>query len=488
MKAVGGWLALMLAVALFGMYAAAWAAARTLYFRDPLNQYDAAYGFTLPVHLVQAAHPGWPVLAAVWLALAILAIAGWQLARALGAASLPVSAAIACWLAIALALSFSAIVQSADVYYYVTFGRVYGVHGLNPYYLVKPLDVSGDAALAQVLGYVRNPPYSDPYGPLWTLLAGAFARPTASLTLFWQVWSYRMLAVLAGIATLGGAAHALRSLPAPERTRRVARLGLHPLFLYETAAGAHNEILMVAPAVWAFAIADELPLVAALLMGTSIAIKYLTVVALPFLLWRIAARSRSAGIIALIVALAVPALCFKPFWLGTGAFEAAAGHVNVVGMSPTWLLALPFFTAGLGNAPAFGVAVELPFLGTLTWPRFVQIILVAAFGAIAVVSFGRFMRDGRLAHLWRTLTAFFWASPIIHPWYLLMLTPAAAGRGRWASYAWWFCALIPLRYALEGVAAVPTFVLVGLTIVFLAGPVVIAVCGPSWEAAEAGTL
>jgi len=477
----------MLAVALFGMYAAAWAAARTLYFRDPLNQYDAAYGYTLPVHLVQAAHPGWPVLAAVWLSLAILAIGGWQLSRALAAASLPVSAAVVCSIAIALALSFSAIVQSADVYYYVTFGRVYGVHGFNPYYLVKPLDVSSDTALAQALGYLRNPPYSDPYGPLWTLLAGVFAKLTASLTLFWQVWSYRALAVLAGVATLGGTAYALRSLPAPERTRRVARLGLHPLFLYETAVGAHNEILMVAPAAWAFAIADELPLVAALLMGASIAIKYLSVVALPFLLWRVAARSRSAGIIALVIALAVPALCFKPFWLGTGALGAAAGHVNDLGMSPTWLAALPFFGAGLGNAPAFGIAVQLPFLGTLAWPRLVQLIFVAVFLVIAAISFGRFVRDGRLAHLWRTLTAFFWASPIIHPWYLLMLTPAAAGRGRWASYAWWFCALIPLRYALEGVAAVPAFVLVGLTIVFLAAPVVIAVYGPSWEGGEAGT-
>ncbi len=88
MKAVGGWLALMLAVAVGGMRAAAWAAAHTQYFRDPLNQYDAAYGYTLPVHLIQAAYPGWPVLAAVWLTLGLLAFAGWRLALALEPASL----------------------------------------------------------------------------------------------------------------------------------------------------------------------------------------------------------------------------------------------------------------------------------------------------------------------------------------------------------------------------------------------------------------
>ena len=482
MKAVVGWLVLTTAIALGGMKAAAWAAAQTQYFRDPLNQYDAAYGYTLPIHLVQAAHPGWPVLVAVWSTLVLLAFTGWKLARALEAAALPIGAALACSFAIALALSFSAIVQSVDVYYYVTFGRVYGVHGLNPYYLTKPFEVGGDTALAQVLGYVRNQPYNDPYVPLWTLMAGAFAKATAAFALSWQIWGYRMLAVIAGVATLAGIGRALRALPAPERTRRVALVGLHPLFLYETAVGGHNEILMVAPAVWAFAIAEELPLIAALLMGASIAVKYLSIVALPFLLWRIAARSRSAGIIALVVALGVPVLCFTPFWLGTGALNAAAGHVNTLGMSPTWLLALPFFAAGLAQAPAFGITIEMPLLGPLTWPRLVQLVLVGAFAVVAVWSFARFVREDRIAHVWRTLTAFFWASPIIHPWYLLMLTPAVAGRGRWQLYAWWFCALIPLRYVLEGVAGAATPVLVALTIVFLVGPIVIARYGSSWVA------
>ena len=482
MKAVAGWLAVMLVVAVAGMRTAAWAAAQTQYFHDPLNQYDAAYGYTLPVHLIQAAHPGWPILAAVWLTLALLGFAGFRLALALEGAALPFGAAIACSFAVALAFSFGVVVQSVDVYYYITFGLVYGVHGLNPYFLIKPFNVAGDTTLSQVLGYVHNPPYNDPYGPLWTLLAGAFGKAISALTLYWQVWAYRFVAIAAGVVTLAGVARALRSVSGPERTRRVALVGLHPLFLYETAVGAHNEILMVAPAVWAFAVVDELPLVAALLMGASIAIKYLSVVVLPFLLWRIAARSRVAGILALVIALGIPVLCFKPFWVGSAALNATAGHLNGLGMSPTWLLALPFFASDLGKMPAFGVPIELPYLGLLTWPRLVQLVVVAAFLVVAAWSFVRYMRDGCLAHVWRTLTAFFWASPIIHPWYLLMLTPAIAGRGRWAAYTWWFCALIPLRYVLETVAAAPTSVLVVLTILFLASPIIIALYGPPWEA------
>ena len=58
-------------------------------------------------------------------------------------------------------------------------------------------------------------------------------------------------------------------------------------------------------------------------MGASIAIKYLSIVVLPFLLWRIAVRSATAGIIGLIIALGVPALCYYPFRSGSGALNAA---------------------------------------------------------------------------------------------------------------------------------------------------------------------
>lgn len=490
MRAAAGWLALMLAAAVGGSFAAYAAAVRSDYFLDPVSGYNAAYGFTLPVHMVQAAHPGWPVLAVIWTMLAIFGFAGWKLAAALRMAGSAQALAIWGYVIIALALSFFAIVQSVDVYYYVTFGRVFGIHGLNPYFLTTPLQVPNDASLQQIFGYVKNPPYNDPYGPAWTLMAGFVAKASGALSLYWQVWVYRLIAIVAGVATLAGVRHALRAAPAAEQTQRTAVLAFHPLFLYETAVGAHNEILMVAPAVWAFALVDELPLVAALLMGVSIAVKYLTVIALPFLLWRAFVKSPAAGILGLALALAVPILCFKPFWVGSGALNAAAGHANVLGMSPTWLIAAPLFAAGLGSTPAFDGHVTLPLFGVPTWPRVVELTMLLAFVAVAIFSFARFVRHQSYADVWRTITAFLWASPIIHPWYLLMLAPATAGLGaartdRWAIYAWWFCALIPLRYVLEGVSGAPTSWLVALTAVFLVAPVVIALRAPASDTVAA---
>lgn len=465
MKAVLGWFAVMLATAIVGPLAAYHTALASDWFHDAMGLYDAAYGFSLPIHVVQSAHPGWPILFVIWTMLAVFGFAGWRLGLALSDAQASWGAALLIYLVLAIALSFSAVIQSVDVYYYVAFGRIFGVHGLNPYFLPKAFDAGGDTSLLQVLRYVKNPPYNDPYGPLWTLLAGALAKASVGLSLFWQVWSYRVFAVLAAATTLAGIAHALARLPRPQRAQAVARVAFHPLFLYETAVGAHNEILMVAPAVWAFAIVDDLPLVAALLMGASIAIKYMSVIALPFLLWRVFAKSAPAGAIALLIAVGLPVLCFKPFWVGGVALYATAGHINALGMSPTWLVAAPFFAAGMG--------------GTI-WPRAIQGAFVLAFLVVAAASFLRFTRVGRYADIWRTITAFLWASPIIQPWYLLMLAPAAAGADRWAVYAWWFCALIPLRYALEGVAGTPLWLLVILTLVILAVPVLLAFRLPTW--------
>ena len=46
----------------------------------------------------------------------------------------------------------------------------------------------------------------------------------------------------------------------------------------------------------------------------------------------------------------------------------------------------------------------------------------------------------------RSIAAVLWASPLLNPWYVQWLLPAAAGAGRWARYAWWFALIAPLRY------------------------------------------
>ncbi|HXM19423.1 MAG TPA: glycosyltransferase 87 family protein [Candidatus Tumulicola sp.] len=467
------WIAAMIAIALAGGWAEQRLAVASEFFRDPSHSYDVAYAFTLPIHLVQSAYPGWPVLAALWGMLACLALAGWQLARALGVAGRP-ALVVASFIAVAAVLTSFSTVHSGDLYYYVMYGRLYGLHGLNPYALGAAPVAAGDQVIAQIAGYTKNPPYGDPYGPLWTLMAGGIARLEAGASLWWQAWSYRALAVAAAALVLAALLYVLRREPPQERCRRAALFAFHPLVLYETAVGGHNEILMLAPAAWAFALVDELPLLAGVLLGASVAIKYVSVLALPFLIaiaWR---KSAVAGVLCGLFAIAIPSLCFRPFWLGDSTLHAASGNINVLAMSPSWLLSWPFFAAGTAGLPVFGGVPALPLVGVLTWPRLIQLLLVFGFLCVAAWSAIRFVKDQSFAHLWRTVTGFIWASPIVHPWYLLWLAPAVSATGRWAVYAWWFAALIPLRYILEGLAIQSTWALVSLTGVIFAVPVFIA--------------
>ncbi|MBC5827403.1 MAG: DUF2029 domain-containing protein, partial [Candidatus Eremiobacteraeota bacterium] len=237
--------------------------------------------------------------------------------------------------------------------------------------------------------------------------------------------------------------------------------------------------IMVALAVWAFAIVEDYPLLAGLILGASIAIKYVSVVALPFLVIRAARNGRLAGFLSAALAIGVPVICFKPFWLGPQTLYSVVGHGGTFAMSPAWMVNLPFFASGRAALPALGSSLVLPLLGQPSWPRLVQLSFVAAFCAVALFAILRFRRSRRLEELWRATSALLWASPIIHPWYLLWLLPAAAGRGRWAVYAWWFGLLIVLRYALDathlaGQAPWGTAALVALTIAYLTLPVAVA--------------
>jgi len=49
-------------------------------------------------------------------------------------------------------------------------------------------------------------------------------------------------------------------------------------------------------------------------------------------------------------------------------------------------------------------------------------------------------------HVFRSIAAVLWASPLLNPWYVQWLLPAAAGTGRWARYAWWFALIASARY------------------------------------------
>jgi hypothetical protein len=464
------------AICAAGAFAAGLAASHTRYFFDAFQHGNYVAGFRLPIHVIQQAAPGWPVVLVIWAMLAALAWAGFAFLRTLsGAGRSALRWMIGVQAGIAGILTFFPIVQSGDVYAYIIYSRLYGHFGVNPYAITHPLSAA-DPVIGPILPFLSNLPFSDPYGPLWTIVAGLLGRAENGANILMAAWSFRALAVLSLIVATSGIAYSLRSLGIEGAARRAGAFGLHPLALYESAVGAHNDIMMLAPGIWAFAIADDLPLVAGLLAGAAIAIKLPAIIALPFLLKRVARKHGAGWIAAGIVAVAVPWLCGRAFTSSRGGGNNAALLGNAFSMSPDWLANIPIFAAGIASGPAFAWLPSLPLFGTASWPRLVQVVTLATFAIIAAVSLVRYVIRPRIGELWRTYAAFLWSLSSMHPWYGEWILPAVSSGGAWGAYAWWYGALLLGIYALDGVAA-PASVFwapVAACVVFLAVPPIIA--------------
>jgi hypothetical protein len=442
---------------------------------DLVHHVDYTVGAQLPWRVAYQADDGWKLVLLVWALAAWLGFCGFRLAAALRQAHETRLAPVAAGFAIlALVLTFTPVTFSGDPYAYVIYGNLYGLHGINPYLLFAPLQTFNDPILERSLSFYGNPPPADNYGPLWTLLCGVLARVETGASLGVQVWTYRALAAASIVLAVMGLFKIIAKSAREEAVSRAACFAFQPLVLYESAVGGHNDAPMVAFAVWAFALVDDFPLFAGLLIGASIAIKFVSLIALPFLVVRAARKSPLSGALLAVVALLIFALCFRPFWAGEATLLELIRHGGVLAMSPTWLASEPFFAQGLGNTPAFGQAISLPLLGQPSWPRVIQLVLFAGFLAVIAVAVIRYARSRSLTELWRSVTSFLWASPIVQPWYLMWLSPAVAYRGAWSVFAWWFLTLAFLRYALDGWSGTPLWLLVILTFVIFVAPIGLA--------------
>ena len=482
------YVALVIGVAVY--YVAAMLLTSDLHeYADLRHHVDYSVGAHLPFRVAYQPDSGWKLVLLVWAFAAWLGYCGYKLADALRASPVSRFAPIGVGFAVlAIMLTFVPFTFSGDPYVYVIFGHVYGLHGINPYLLLQPLQIHGDPVLDRSLAFYGNPPPGDNYGPLWTFICAALARVEANASLGVQLWSYRFLAAASMLIAAAGLFRLISKSQVTGAISRVALFAYHPLVLYESAVGAHNDATMMAFAVWAFALVDDFPLFAGLLIGASIAVKFVSIIALPFLALRAARKSRISGALVLVLALVVFGLCFRPFWAGTATLFELVRHGGIFAMSPTWLVNVPFFARGLGNSPAFGGAVSLPFLGQPSWPRLVQLIAFCAFLIVALFSLFRYARSFASAEIWRSVTAFLWASPIIQPWYLMWLAPAVADQGPWSVFAWWFAGLAFLRYALDGWSLTPLPALVVLTLVMLLAPIVAARQGAPRSQAAAGAV
>jgi alpha-1,6-mannosyltransferase len=242
-------------------------------------------------------------------------------------------------------LLFMLPVSSKDVYHYLMEGRALAVYGDNPMN-VPPAAYPEDPLAWTVSSWGDTP---SRYGPAFNLLAAAVAA-VAGDNLVANLLGFKLLMVAAlfGTAALAGrTAGRLRPEAAPAAYVFVA---WNPLALYEAAANAHNDLLMV----FATALALELGArrrwalaLPALALGALT--KYVVALLGPLVLIEslAAACSRTAPRplrpprsfwLGLVFAVALAVVLYAPFWNGRHTFDAVTSASGDMLSSPGWLL------------------------------------------------------------------------------------------------------------------------------------------------------
>jgi hypothetical protein len=385
-------------------------------------------GARMPFPVIMDHDHGWAFLGIFFAFVAVFALASLRAVAAVGKTGVKAPVLLLAGVGVvAVVMTAFPATFSLDSYAYAAFGRLLGVEHVNPYleHLASPA-MPNDPVLIQLVSFLGAPLPDENYGPLWTLLAGALAALVQNGGLGLAVWAHRIAGACALLAACAGLLHCNRALAPQARAQRAALFGLHPLAMYESAAAGHNDMLMIAPAVWAFALAGDLPLLAGALLGAAVAVKYVAIVAAPFLAVLAYRRAGIRGAMSACLAiLAVPIILFVPLWPGSTAIGT-------------------LFNLGAN------LIMSLPWLATMWLPSTLTARVAATIGvaaaAVVVYSLARYVRDASKAHLFRAIAAVLWASPLLNPWYVQWLLPAAAQAGRWARYAWWFGLVAMLRY------------------------------------------
>jgi hypothetical protein len=308
---------------------------------------------------------------------------------------------------------------SKDVYHYVFEGRTLVVHGESP--LTTPPAAFPDDPLRWIVSSWEWEPSR--YGPLWALIAAA---PV------WVAGDNLRVAVL-GFKAIGVASFLFTIMLVYVTARRVRPelaipafvfVAWNPLLLFESAANAHNDIVMVAFTALAIYCAARRGWTFAFpALAAAVLVKYTTGLLGPLLLiwaWQ-STRDRPAErrqvIVGLGLAIDLTVACYAIFWTGTDTFRALTGAAGDALNSPGWLLRESIERIGFSERVG-GVVVTLP-------------MAVLFLTAYAVLLRKVWSKGGQfMPFVWcgfAALTAYLWlASWWFWPWYVIWVLPLAA--------------------------------------------------------------
>ena len=297
--------------------------------------------------------------------------------------------------ALHIVLVLSPPLQLNDVFNYLGYARLGGLHHLNPYTHVIDAELHDP-----VFRFSTWHGLHSPYGPLFT--AATYLLPFRSLAVAY--WLLKVVTVLASLGFLALVWLCARRLG---RDPRFALLfvGANPIYLIYAVGGFHNDFFMLIPATGAIALvlARRYRWAGAVLM-LAVAVKFTAVLLLPFL---VVAAPRRRDRLDVLLGSAL------------GAIPLAALSLALFGFSLPNLQDQSTLLTDLSVPNVFGHLIGVGG-GTP------QLLTAAKIGVVAVVVLMLRRRGDWLSRAgWATL-ALLLSLAWLMPWYVIWLLPLAA--------------------------------------------------------------
>jgi hypothetical protein len=196
-------------------------------------------------------------------------------------------------------------ISLTDLFNYMGYARLGGLHHLNPY-----THVIQDELRDPIYRFTTWHHLSSPYGPLFT----ALSYPVSFLPLAWAYWTIKVVTVLSSLTFIWLVWKCTRLLGRDPRFA-VLFVAANPVYLMFEVAGFHNDFFMLIPSTAAIALLlARRDRSAGAMVMVAVAVKFTAVLLLPFLL--LAARPARRRIDVLVgAALAAVPLTVMYLWL-----------------------------------------------------------------------------------------------------------------------------------------------------------------------------
>lgn len=286
--------------------------------------------------------------------------------------------------------------QLTDLFNYLAYARLGGLHGLNPY-----THVIGQEMHDPIYHFATWGNLHSPYGELFT----ALSYPLSFLPIPVAYWLVKVVTVLLSLGLIAMVCHAARRRGRDPRYA-AALLGLNPIYLIYAVGGFHNDFFMLVPAIGAVVLLLERhDRAAGAALMLAVAVKFSAALFLPFLLvavWPHRRRVRDVIIGAMLAGVPLLVMSLALFGL------------SLPNLSDQSTLLTPFSFPNL-----FGYFIGVGG-GTSGVLRLANVALV-----VAVVLLLRRRGDWVSRAGWATV-ALIASLAWVMPWYVIWVLPLAA--------------------------------------------------------------